>query len=222
MALITKRQYLKSDIFKKTRGFTLVELLVAMIVTTIICSAVLVLSDAVASASRSAQGNARLNAIARSNGVFFSSTVKSCNLILSVNDNRICFWINDDNSDSKINPSELQYFDYDSGTNTLSIFKFSGNKESSDTLDLESFEGNNYMEFLISRYNESKIILGENCFHLKFAPDYAAPHTTLVNLAFDIEIDGKSRHFEFTASKQVQPSAWLTPDGVLKSANDDD
>ncbi len=193
-----------------------------MIVTAIISSAVLALSNAVASAYQSAQENSRRNATVRSTGVFFSDAVKSCNLVLSISDSRICFWINDDNMDSKINPSELQYFDYASNTNELNIVMFSGAKETTDVLNLEDFNGSSYMEFLVSKYKERKITLSENCVDLKFSSDNVAPQTRLVHLSFDIAENERKHHFEFTVNKQTLPSAWLNFDGALKSANDDD
>ena len=207
---------------KKCAGFTLIELIIAMIITVIISSAVLVLSNAVASAYENSQSNAYRNAGVRSTNVFFTNAVKSSNLVLKITSNRICFWTHDSNGDFAINPAELIYFDYDDSAKEINIIKFSGVNELSDTIDLSSFSGNNYMEFLKGKYNEQQARLIDHCTRLNFSSDKVSPYAQLINLAFDIDQDNRNYHFEFTVAKKVSPIAWINSDGNLKGINDDD
>lgn len=205
----------------RCRGFTLVELLVALVVTAIISSAVLTLAYAITSGYEGAEQNARTNAGIRSSNIFFCDAIKNCKLILQVSSDRACFWLEDTNGDGAINSAELRFFYYHGDSKELRMLSFSGESATEDKIELFQFGSNNFMEFLIMKYNDHEAILIENCTWVKFTFDVAAPQTEMVNLAFNVSSNNGEKRFDFTACKRVSPLASLGSDLKLKVSDDD-
>jgi prepilin-type N-terminal cleavage/methylation domain-containing protein len=91
------------------KAFTLVELLVTMVVTGIILSAVATLAFAMSSASRSSDDAILQEALLRQTRLRIGELLRTCKLICAAPGNDLAIWQTDTNDDGQINVSELVY-----------------------------------------------------------------------------------------------------------------
>jgi len=103
---------------RKTRcnnGFTLAELLVALMVTSIVLAAVAALSFAMSSANDSTGDIAVKQAQIRFATIKIRDLITNCRMICHLEENNFAIWRADDNADGYINLDELTYLgsDYD-------------------------------------------------------------------------------------------------------------
>ncbi|MEJ2740489.1 MAG: prepilin-type N-terminal cleavage/methylation domain-containing protein, partial [Dehalococcoidia bacterium] len=104
-----------------TRGFTLVELLVALVVTSILLAAISTLAFALSSAKEATEDMSRSQSQVRSASLRIRELIRNCNLICAVTDDDIAVWLSDDNNDNKINIGELMYIERGTERNHLDL-----------------------------------------------------------------------------------------------------
>ena len=107
------------------KAFTLVELLVTMVVTGILLSAVATLAFAMSSASRSSDDTILNEAQLRQTRLRIGELVRTCKLICAAPGNDLAIWQADTNNDGQINVGELVYIERGDGLNTLQLCQFS-------------------------------------------------------------------------------------------------
>jgi len=92
-------------------GFTLVELLVALVVTSIILAAVATLTYALGSANETSDDTSEKQAQVRYATLRISELIRYCKLICAAPGDDLAVWRADDNADGEINPQELVYLE---------------------------------------------------------------------------------------------------------------
>jgi prepilin-type N-terminal cleavage/methylation domain-containing protein len=154
-----------------SRGFTLVELLMALVITSLVLAAVATLAYALSSASDSTDDTTEKQAQVRYTTVRVGELIRQCKLICGAPGGDLAIWRADDNVNGKININELVYITACTGSLTLVEFDSSGNSVISrsgiGSLSTEwwlTYNGN-------TRYTQ----LIPECANVQFTLDQAAP-----------------------------------------------
>ena len=97
------------------KGFTLVELLVALVVTSIILAAVTTLAYALGTANDVTDNTSQTQAHVRYATLRISELIRHCKLICGMSGDDLAVWRADDNGNGQINPQELLYIEMGTG-----------------------------------------------------------------------------------------------------------
>lgn len=174
-------------------GFTLVELLVALMVTSIILTAVASLAFAMGTANQTGDDTSQKQAQLRCATLRISELIRYCKLVYSTSENAVVIWNTDDDDDDEIDTSELVYI------------------EAGDNAD-----------YISLRYGDdpTKIYLIPQCSNVQFVLDTAAPQTRSVSISFDLEENGAMRNYQVNAALRSWAGHLLDAGGNI--VEDDD
>ena len=107
------------------RGFTLVELVIALVVTGVILAAVSTLAFALSSANNSTGDINLRQSEVRLTTLRIQEIIRNCKLICYKSSDDIAIWLADDNNDNKININELAYIGFGLDRNHIYLYTFS-------------------------------------------------------------------------------------------------
>lgn len=206
---------MESQMMKTSRtekAFTLVELLVALVVTGVILSAVATLAFAMSSASRISEDTLLKQAQLRQARLRIGELVRNCKLICAAPGHDVAVWQADSNNDGTINVGELVYIEAGDGLNTLRLCQFSATDSAPVTL--QSLADPTTKAFLISRYSETYAPLIPECGTVQFRFDAAPPFTRLFSVSFSLAENGGINRYEINEGLR----AWA--DNLLNDAGD--
>ncbi len=203
---------------KNERGLTLVELMVALVVTGIILSAVSTLAFALSSANKSTGDISRSQAQVRFTTLRIHELIRNCNMICSASDDDITIWLADKNNDNKININELAYIDFGTDRNHLYIYTFSSSNNSViDIASIQAYSTNWWSSYTSD--TESVKLLAE-CGNVEFHLDALPPNSKFVNIEFEMTENNIVRQYQINAALRSSNSNYL--DGSGNIINDDD
>ncbi len=209
-----------TKIILKNKGFTLVELLMAVWVISIILTAVAALSFALGSANDSADNTSDIYSRIRYTTVRISELLRSSKLICSNLGTSVAIWRADYNGDNKIEPNEMVYLE--SGNNCINLVSFQPSSLLSGTvLLLTDILSGQTRTWLAANSQVSTITLVNNCSNVTFTTDQAPPYAQKLNIYFDILQKGVSRSYQITAQQRCYAGYLLDSSGVIKSTDDD-
>jgi len=186
------------------KGFTLVELLVAMMVMSIILSAVATLSFSLGKLNSSSNDFSRTQAQVR------YVTLRAA----------------DDNSDNQLNITELIFLEKGGGSDYLKLWQFSS--ASNPVINLGDIEGLG-TSWWQSYAAEEVLTLLPQCSNVQFnlysqGPSYAPqgpPYTRFVSISFDLEEGGLSRHYQINSRLHCWSGHLLNSTGTAIVGDDD-
>jgi len=115
-------------------GLTLIELLVAMIVTSIVLTAVVTLAYALDTVNDVTDETSKKQAQIRFATVRISDLIRHCKLVCYASADELAVWTADVNADGKINIGELTYIEAGAAHDHLWLYKFT--PSSSDEISL--------------------------------------------------------------------------------------
>ncbi len=177
---------------RNIKAFTLVELLVTLVITGILLSAVATLAFAMNSATTTGSDAALAQARLRLGMVRIVEVIRDCRMILTASDTELAIWLADSNGDGGINVNELAFLDCTAAHDRLDMVRssladdpvtFSGGSLSVSRADVM----NSYAGVLIP-------LLAE-CGNVQLVCDSAAPSTRRVTISFELTQDQvASRH----------------------------
>ncbi|HIJ66726.1 MAG TPA: prepilin-type N-terminal cleavage/methylation domain-containing protein [Planctomycetes bacterium] len=193
-------------ICKNRAGFTYVELLVALMVCSVVFTAVASLSYALNSASNSTEQIGTHQMALRCATVRVSDLVKHSVMAFDTPGNGIALWTGDDNNDGLINGSELVYIGTDAGGQSLLLLDFPGQSQSVTRGEIESGTGKTD---LVSVTDERYITLLPECDNVQITLDAAG---TFVNILFDLT------EAKVTSSYQISAVLRCSADNLLDPA----
>ncbi|MBN2590239.1 MAG: type II secretion system protein [Sedimentisphaerales bacterium] len=201
-----------------TRGFTLVELMVALVVTGIILSAISTLAFALSSANKSTGDVNIRQAQVRITTLRIQELIRNCNLICSQSDDDIAIWLADNNNDKKINISELAYIDFGSDRNHLYLYTFSSNNNS--IIDIDSIKA--YSTDWWSSYssNTEPVKLLPECSNVEFQFDTMPPGSKFVNIEFEMTENNVVRQYQINAALRSWNGNIIDESGNIISDDD--
>lgn len=203
---------------KNDRGFTLVELLVAMVVTSIVLTAISTLAFALSSANKSTGDFRRTQTQVRLTTLRIQELIRNCNLICSASDNDIAVWRSDDNCDNKINIGEVVFIECGSGNDHLRLYTF----PSEDVSEIEPGSIGAFSTNWWSLYssNEETVELLPECANVSFRFDTLPPNSRFVNITFDIAENNTVRKYQINAALRSQKGNLLDESGCIISDDD--
>lgn len=175
------------------RGFTLVELLLALIVTGIILTAVTTLAFAVGAANDATDDTSQKQAQVRFATLRISELIRHCKLICGTPSSEIAIWRADNNGDGQININELVYIERGAGGDYLRFCEFPLSDASIVNLsDIQTLS--------TSSYSVTYIPLIPQCINVQFSFDEAPPYSRFVIISFDILENGIVRQYQINTS----------------------
>ncbi len=206
---------------RNNKAFTLVELMVTLVVTGILLSAVATLAFAMSSGTRAGADVAQTQAQLRLGTLRVLDLIQNCRMILTASPLELAIWRSDDNGDGRINANELVFLQSDETQDTLSLLQFSsiGNPEVTfHSGSLSPDKGG-----LESGHNGTALSLMPDCTNVQFTCDVAAPLTRRVTISFELAENGIAQEYEIGVTLRAWAGHLLndTQDGLVTEDDDE-
>jgi len=206
---------------RNKKGLTLVELMVAIVITSIVMGAVATLAFAMSSATRATDDTSEKQAQVRFATMRISELIRHSKLICYVNSEELAIWRDDDTpgGEDQINAGELVYIE--TGDNRIRLMDFSDVPAPLETtaLTLSQLEG--LKPSLMSDCTERYAVLVPECSNVEFGFLPALPpQTKFVTISFDVLEDNAVRTYQTNAT--VRSWAGNLLDGSNEIVSDDD
>ncbi len=219
-----KRNYLvlRSEtplLHRVVKGFTLVELLVALMVTSIILAAVATLAYALGAANDTTNDRAEEQAQVRYTSIRISELIRHCKLICGTADNDLAIWRADDNGNGEINPTELVYLESGVNRNYLRLLEFPS--AASWPIPLSNILGGTTKPSLIILCDERRTILVPECNNVEFQFDVLPPHLRFVSISFDLVENDVAHNYQVSAALRGWAGHLLNEAGDAIVSDDD-
>jgi type II secretory pathway pseudopilin PulG len=178
---------------KKHAGFTSVELLVALMVCSIVLTAVASLAYAIGSANRYSEQRSDHQMALRCATVRISELVKHSVMAFDAPGGGIALWTGDDNNDGLINGSELVYIETGADGQSLRLLDFPGQSQS---VTIGEIEAGTAKTDLINNTNERYITLLPECSNVQLILGSG----TFVNILFDLTENNTATTYQICAT----------------------
>lgn len=203
---------------RNKKGFTLVELLVALMVTAIISAAVATLAFALGTANDATSNTGEKQAQLRQSTIRICELLKHSKLICMSLDNELVIWRADDNGNDEINITELVYIESGPERNYLRLCEF--DSSTNPVIQL------GWIEALITEWwlnyasDERHTLLIPSCSDVRFLPDAEPPSTRLVTVSFELTENGVANQYQVTAALRGRAGHLLDASGNIVSDDD--
>jgi len=175
----------------KKKGFTLVELLVALIVSSIILAAVATIAFAMSSASNSTDDTSSKQAQVRYATLRISELIRHCKMICGTSGDDLAVWRADDNSDGQININELVYIERGANADYLRLCEFALSDTTPATLS-------EIKTLSTSSYSVTYVPLLPQCSNVQFMVDVEPPMTKFVSISVDLVENSVVRDYQIS------------------------
>ena len=195
-------------------GFTLVELLMALMVTAIILSAVATLAFALSSATSETDEMSANQAALRFGTVKLGDLIRNSRHALITSSNDIALWRSDDNGDNAINASELVYIEADSSDNSLKLLEF---PNETATVTIAEIEDGTARSDLISITDERFATLFSECYSMQLT----MVNPKLFDISFQLMENEVLQSYQISASRRCSAANLIDGSGQLVSGDDD-
>ena len=195
-------------------GFTLVELLLALIVTGIILAAVTTMAFAVSVANDTADDTSQKQSQVRYATLRISDLLRHCKLICGTPNGELAVWKADSNDDGQININELVYIEKGASSDYLRLCEFPSSDTSIVSLsDIQTLS--------TGSYSVTYVQLIPECENVQFSLDAAPPFSKYVSISFDVLENNNTRKYQIS----IALNAWagnLLDAGGNNIISDDD
>lgn len=200
------------------KGFTVAELLVALMITSIVLAAVGTLAFAVGNAQKSTENMNESQARLRYATMRIGEFIRHARLALSIPTNGIAVWTADDNNDGQINGSELVYIEsYASeGTEQLHILEF---PNQSLPVTIGDISDGTARAALINATDERITVVFDDCSNIAFT--HVTPTAAFVNLTFSIAEGSITTTYQISARVDGSADNLMDAGGELTGGDDD-
>jgi prepilin-type N-terminal cleavage/methylation domain-containing protein len=196
-------------------GLTLVELLVALIVSSVVLTAVATLAYAVSSANDVTDDTSWKQAQVRAATLRISDLIRHCKLICAAPGDDLAIWRADDNDDGKINPTELVYIEAGQLRDRLQLLEFSW--AMSWDLTLSELTDTNTKEALMLACTTRQIVVVPQCSNVQFS----GPRSRFVSISFDLAQNNTTHRYQLSASLRSWAGNLLNDAGDAIVSDDD-
>jgi prepilin-type N-terminal cleavage/methylation domain-containing protein len=195
------------------KGFTLVELLVALMVSSIIFAAVATLAYVLGSANKAAGDVAEKQAQVRYATLRISELVGHCKLVCGIYGDSLTVWRADDNGDGQININELVCIEKGEASNYLKLGVFSA----TSPVNLSSIG----MVVTGGFYSVTYAPLIPQCSNVEFQLDALPPYSRFVNISFDLVENCADRQYQISVALRCWAGNLLNETGSAVVSDDD-
>lgn len=199
---------------RNKKGFTLVELLVAMVVTGIVMSAVATLAFAMSSANKTTDDTSRKQAQIRFATLRITDLVRHCKLVCSSNNGDLIIWKDDEDNNERINVNELVCIRSGNDQDYLWLCEFPSSDDSLLTLsDIVALDPDDYAL--------NSIELVPQCSDVQFQFDDSPPQSRFVSISFNINENGMLRQYQIDSVVRCWAGNLLDLTGTAIVSDDD-
>ncbi len=201
---------------RNENGFTLVELLVALIVTGIVLAAVATLAFAVGAANDETDDTSQKQAQIRQATLRISELIRHCKLICGTPGGDLAIWRADDNGNGQININELVYIERGTGWDILRLCEFPSSDTSPVSLsDIDTLSTSDYIVTYVP--------LVPQCSNVQFGflPELP-PKSSFVTISFDIVENDIVRQYQISTALRCWAGNLLNDTGDSLVSSDDD
>ncbi|MEN6578117.1 MAG: prepilin-type N-terminal cleavage/methylation domain-containing protein [Phycisphaerales bacterium] len=203
------------------RAFTLVELMVGLMVTSVILSAVATLAFAMSHASTAGGDYAHTQAQIRRATVYVSDLITRCRLICAAPGDDLAIWKSDDNGNGRLNLNELVYLERGSTHQYLRLCAFAS--VANPEIDLDDLTSTTTKTQFVSNYGGNYTALIPECNEAQFSfLDGAPPATGSLAITFEFEENNATRQCEIVATARCRAAHLLNAAGDALVTTDDD
>ena len=212
MMIRMKRKY-------DSRGLTLVELLVALMVMSIILSAVAALAFALSSVSDASDDTAAKQAQLRLATLRITELIRGSKLVCKPFANGIALWSEDSGDIDAINVTELVYIDCGLSRDHIRVYNSSDAGNPVITLSEIDAVGSAWWNGYYDSGSYTTLI--SECSNVQFYPALITPETKFVSISFNLQENGVVSTYQINA----RLGAWagnLLNSGADAIVNDDD
>jgi prepilin-type N-terminal cleavage/methylation domain-containing protein len=176
-----------------SNGFTLVELLMALVVSSVVLAAVATLAFALSSANDVTDDTSYKQTQVRAATLRISELLRHCRLICGTPGNELAIWRADDNGDRQININELVYIERGIAKDYLRLCEFPSSDVSVVNLsDIETLSPDGY--------SVTRVILIPQCSNVEFLVDVAPPQSKFASISFDLAENNTVRHYQINTA----------------------
>lgn len=207
----------KTDRFSRG-GFTLAELLVAMVITGIILGSAVGMAYAMGNANDSSDDARLKQAQVRYATLRICDLIRQCKLVCSSHSSDIAVWRADDNRDGKMNAGEVVYLDKGEGSNYLRINEISS--PSILGLQIGQIAAVTTPWWVAMNGSMESTMLIPQCSNVQFILDAAAPYTKCVTILFDMTEEGVVRHYQISETLRCWAGNMLNGGNIVSSDDD--
>ena len=205
------------------KGFTLVELMVALIVTGIIMSAVATLAFAFSTANDATNDTDRTQAQVRYATLRLSELIRHCKLICGMNGTDLVIWRHDDvpGGEGQINPDELVFIETDSDHIRIMTFSNCPSWLTTYLVCLSWLQDTWIKTTLMSYCDEDYVVVIPECSNVQFQFDASPPQSRFVSISFDLTENGITRHYDIDSSLRCWAGHLIDAAGTDLITDDD-
>jgi prepilin-type N-terminal cleavage/methylation domain-containing protein len=214
--MIKKKRPLSAVHYK---AFTLVELLLALLVASIVSAAVVTLAFAVSNANDVTDNTSRTQAYIRHTTLRISELIRHCKLVCGMSGDDLAVWRTDDNGNGQINPQELVYIEMGTGRDYVRLLDFPSAGDWQVTLS-SILDGTAKQE-LITLCDERQTTIIPQCSNAQIVLDSAPPWSRSVSLSFDIVENGIVHQYQINATLHGWAGHLLDGSGDTINSDDD-
>ncbi len=196
------------------KGLTLVELLVALVVTGILLAAVVTLAFAVGTANDATDDSSQKQAQVRSATLRISELIRHCKLICGEPNGNLAIWRADDNGNGQININELVYIERGPSWDYLRLCVFPSSDTSLVNLsDIGTLSTGDY--------SVTYVPLVPQCSNVEFSFDVVPPNSRFVSIAFDVLENDIVRQYQISTALRGWAGNLLDSSGNNIVSDDD-
>jgi prepilin-type N-terminal cleavage/methylation domain-containing protein len=205
-------------------GLTLVELLVALVVSSVILSAVATLAFAMTSAADATDDTSRKQAQLRYATLRLSELIRHCRLVCGTPGDALAFWRADDNDDGQININEIAYISAGPHRNHIRLYECNSN--SNPTVELSKIDSVGTSWWLGFYDIESYTELIPQCSNVEFYLHLDDEHDPVtkarcVSIMFKLSENNIDRLYQMQAALHCWAGHLLNDDGTAIVSDDD-
>ncbi|MBN2457036.1 MAG: prepilin-type N-terminal cleavage/methylation domain-containing protein [Sedimentisphaerales bacterium] len=207
-------------------GFTLVELLVGLMVTSIVLTAVATLAFAMGSANDASDDTSQKQAQLRYATIRLNDLIRHCRLVCASLDNDIVLWKSDYNDDGVIDVNELAYIETGSSNGFVKILEFKNcpswleNWFKAIPKQLDTLGQRWCKDDFCGHCERIDTPLITQCSNAQFVLDSPAPDAGFVGILFDLEQYGTTSRHQISSTVRSRAAHLVSAD--KESIVDDD
>jgi len=206
---------------RNIKAFTLVELMVTLVITGIILSAVATLAYAMSSAAGAGGDAAQSHAQLRVGTLRVLDVVQNCRMVLTASDTELAIWRSDYNADGRINVNELVFLDCTATHDALCLVQ-SSSASNPEVIFSGGILSVSQADVMDCYAGVSQPLLSA-CGNVQFACDVAPPSTRQVTISFELTQDNVVHEYEIEATLRAWAGHLLndTADGLVTEDDDE-
>jgi len=188
---------------KNKKGFTLAELLVALMISAIVLAAVATLAWAMSSANESSGDTAQQQAQLRYATFRISELIRNCRMICNRDTDNMGIWRADDNGNGLIDAEESVFVEKNALGNQIQLFECIENMSATPALfgisDFISGTARSIME-ISPQLRTRQTVLVRQCSNIEFKTDVEPPYSKFASIRFKMMENNIAHKYQIDAS----------------------